>query len=127
MRFGPSGADRLLAAPGRSQSPPTPTPGEAHAGWGRSRRTAMRQTGKRRARREDGGAKPPAPRTNIYDDVTHRIVAELEAGRFPWVQPWGRTGLAATGLQIGRASCRERVCQSVSIVCVGVTLKKKQR
>src|SRR3546814_7016401 len=82
MRFGPSGADRLLAAPGRSQSPPTPTPGEAHAGWGRSRRTAMRQTGKRRARREDGGAKPPAPRTNLYDDVTHRIVAELEAGRF---------------------------------------------
>src|SRR3546814_8360548 len=97
MRFGPSGADRLLAAPGRSQSPPTPTPGEAHAGWGRSRRTAMRQTGKRRARREDGGAKPPAPRTNLYDDVTHRIVAELEAGRFPWVQPWGRTGIAAPG------------------------------
>src|SRR3546814_19556830 len=81
MRFGPSGADRLLAAPGRSQSPPTPTPGEAHAGWRRSRRTAMRQTGKRRARREDGGAKPPAPRTNLYDEVTHRIVAELEAGR----------------------------------------------
>src|SRR3546814_18860097 len=58
----------------------------------------MRQTGKRRARREDGGAKPPAPRTNLYDDVTHRIVAELEAGRFPWVQPWGRTGIAAPGL-----------------------------
>src|SRR3546814_17071850 len=55
-------------------------------------------TGKRRARREDGGATPPAPRTNLYDDVTHRIVAELVAGRFPWVQPWGRTGIAATGL-----------------------------
>src|SRR3546814_9618250 len=32
------------------------------------------------------------------DLVTHRIVAELEAGRFPWVQPWGRTGIAAPGL-----------------------------
>lgn len=39
-------------------------------------------------------------RTNLYDDVTARIVAELEAGRFPWVQPWGRPdgGGAATGI-----------------------------
>src|SRR3546814_12676959 len=79
MRFGPSGADRLLAAPGRSQSPPTPTPGEAHAGWGRSRRTAMRQTGKRPARREDAGAKPPAPRTHLSHAVTHRTVSALAA------------------------------------------------
>src|SRR3546814_8288396 len=26
--------------------------------------------------------------SELYDEVTHRIVAELEAGRFPWVQPW---------------------------------------
>src|SRR3546814_18551241 len=74
--FGPSGADRLLAAPGRSQSPPTPTPGEAHAGWGRSRRTAMPQTGKRRARRVDGGATTPPTPTTLSDDVTHRIIAD---------------------------------------------------
>jgi hypothetical protein len=24
--------------------------------------------------------------------VTRRTVGELEAGRFPWVQPWGSTG-----------------------------------
>lgn len=52
----------------------------------------MRQKGNRHARREDGGTTPPAPRTNLYDDVTRRIIAELEAGRFPWVQPWGVTG-----------------------------------
>jgi antirestriction protein ArdC len=28
-------------------------------------------------------------RTNFYDDITNKIIAELEAGRFPWVQPWG--------------------------------------
>jgi antirestriction protein ArdC len=28
-----------------------------------------------------------ADRTNLYDDITKKIVAELEAGRFPWVQP----------------------------------------
>ncbi|QNA83760.1 DUF1738 domain-containing protein [Sphingomonas sp. So64.6b] len=37
-------------------------------------------------------------RSSLYEDVTARIIAELEAGRVPWVQPWGRAGGAATGL-----------------------------
>ena len=32
------------------------------------------------------------PATNLYAEVTDRIIAELEAGRLPWVQPWGDTG-----------------------------------
>ena len=36
-----------------------------------------------------------ADRANLYDEITQRIVAELEAGRLPWVQPWGSTGVAA--------------------------------
>jgi len=28
-------------------------------------------------------------RVQIYDEVTAKIIAQLEAGRFPWVQPWG--------------------------------------
>ncbi|NKJ01298.1 zincin-like metallopeptidase domain-containing protein [Novosphingobium sp. SG707] len=39
----------------------------------------------------------PEPRTNLYDEVTARIVSELEAGRFPWVQPWGRAGAGVGG------------------------------
>src|SRR3546814_11832312 len=35
-------------------------------------------------------------------------------------------GLAAIREEIGRASCRERVCQYVSISVVPVALKKKQ-
>ena len=31
-------------------------------------------------------------RINLYEEVTARIVAELEAGRLPWVQPWGTKG-----------------------------------
>ena len=27
-------------------------------------------------------------RASLYQDVTDRIIAELEAGRIPWVQPW---------------------------------------
>ncbi len=34
---------------------------------------------------EQGAA---TPRASLYDEVTARIVAELEAGRVPWVQPW---------------------------------------
>jgi antirestriction protein ArdC len=41
---------------------------------------------------------PEVARTNLYDEVTARIVAELEAGRVPWVQPWGRPGGTAPGL-----------------------------
>ena len=33
---------------------------------------------------------PETARTSLYDEVTARIIGELEAGRFPWVQPWGR-------------------------------------
>ncbi len=30
------------------------------------------------------------PRPSLYEDVTARIVADLEAGTFPWAQPWGQ-------------------------------------
>lgn len=32
----------------------------------------------------EGGA-----RSNLYDDITNKFIAELEQGRLPWVQPWG--------------------------------------
>src|SRR6201992_133186 len=28
-------------------------------------------------------------RARLYDEITDKIIAELEAGRVPWVQPWG--------------------------------------
>lgn len=41
---------------------------------------------------------PGASRTDLYGHVTQRIVAELEAGRVPWVQPWGTSGGADAAL-----------------------------
>ena len=32
------------------------------------------------------------PATTLHAEVTDRIIAELEAGRLPWVQPWGECG-----------------------------------
>lgn len=34
-------------------------------------------------------------RTSLYEEITSKIIAELEAGRLPWVQPWGSSGVSA--------------------------------
>jgi antirestriction protein ArdC len=33
--------------------------------------------------------------SSLYTAVTNRIIAELEAGRLPWVQPWDSAGVSA--------------------------------
>jgi hypothetical protein len=38
-------------------------------------------------------------RASLYDEITDKIIAELEAGRPPWVQPWG-TATAKAPLSI---------------------------
>jgi len=35
-------------------------------------------------------------RTSLYQEITDNIIAELEAGRVPWVQPWGTTAARAS-------------------------------
>ena len=37
-------------------------------------------------------------RVNLYDEVTARIISELEAGRLPWIQPWRVQPLGTKGL-----------------------------
>jgi antirestriction protein ArdC len=54
---------------------------------------------KRRASRARAAARVgnALPRLSLYDEVTARIIAELEEGRFPWVQPWSNAA-ASPGL-----------------------------
>lgn len=40
-------------------------------------------------------ARAGANRMSLYDDITNKIIAELEAGRVPWVQPWGTAAAKA--------------------------------
>ena len=40
-------------------------------------------------------ARPGSDRSSLYDDITNKIIAELEAGRVPWVQPWGTAAAKA--------------------------------
>ncbi len=51
---------------------------------------AARRRGTRQAERDT------TPKTDLYTDVTAKIVRELEAGRFPWAKPWAARGEAAT-------------------------------
>lgn len=45
--------------------------------------------------RKDASARLGSDRASLYDDITGKIIAELEAGRFPWVQPWGSASVKA--------------------------------
>jgi antirestriction protein ArdC len=44
-------------------------------------------------------------RSSLYQEITDRIIAELEHGRVPWVQPWGQAK-AALGLPANAATGR---------------------
>lgn len=59
----------------------------------------MREPRERRTRGKGAGEdRQEESRASLYDEVTARIITELEAGRLPWVQPWGRDGATSPGL-----------------------------
>ena len=47
-------------------------------------------------------------RASLYDEITDKITAELEAGRVPWVQPWGTAAARAPLAMPQNASTRRR-------------------
>ena len=55
-----------------------------------------------------------SPRTDIYEEITTRIIAELEEGRVPWVQPWSSGGVAA--LDMPRNAATERRYSGINIL-----------
>ncbi|KKC27187.1 ArdC family protein [Sphingomonas sp. SRS2] len=74
----------------------------------------MPRSSSRSARRKGGADQPQENRANLYDEVTARIVSELEAGRFPWVQPWGKSG--GTGPGLPRNALTGRAYSGVNIL-----------
>ncbi|SHL52196.1 Antirestriction protein ArdC [Sphingobium sp. YR657] len=59
---------------------------------------------KEAARRTRGGD-PPRPR-DIYAETTAKIIAEFEAGRVPWVQPWDASACRGPGLPVNALTRR---------------------
>lgn len=58
---------------------------------------------------------PEKDRQTVYQSVTNRIVAELEAGRVPWVQPWGAPEVA-TPLGLPRNASTHRTYSGINIL-----------
>lgn len=73
-----------------------------------------------RRRGASAAAVPEKNRITLYDEVTRRIIAELEAGRFPWVQPWGQSAVAQPGLPHNGAT--GRAYSGVNILMLWATL-----
>lgn len=64
-------------------------------------------------------------RGSLYQEVTDRIIAELEQGRFPWVQPWGGAS-ASLGLPQNAATARRYSGINV-LVLWGAVIEKGYR
>lgn len=60
-------------------------------------------------------ARVRADRANLYDEITSKIVAELEAGRVPWVQPWG-TAAAKAPLAMPRNAATGRQYSGINVL-----------
>jgi antirestriction protein ArdC len=54
-------------------------------------------------------------RTNLYDEITDKIIAELEAGRVPWVQPWGTAAIKAP-LAMPRNATTQRRYSGINVL-----------
>ncbi|MDO5643356.1 MAG: zincin-like metallopeptidase domain-containing protein [Paracoccus sp. (in: a-proteobacteria)] len=56
-----------------------------------------------------------ASRPSLYDDITSKIIMELEQGRLPWVQPWGMASTKAP-LAIPRNAASGRGYSGINIL-----------
>lgn len=60
-------------------------------------------------------------RTSLYTEITDKIIAELVAGRIPWVQPWGRRRSRR------RSRCRATRRRSADIPGAGSAIDRQLR
>ncbi len=66
-----------------------------------------------------------ANRTNFYDDITKKIIAELEAGCVPWVQPWGTAAAKAPLAMPENAATRRRYRGINVLILWGVVIERR--
>ena len=59
--------------------------------------------------------RPGQDRTSLYTEITSKIITELEAGRVPWVQPWGGPDVCA-GLGLPQNAATQRRYSGINIL-----------
>lgn len=60
-------------------------------------------------------------RASLYEEITDKILAELEAGRLPWVQPWG-TAAAKAPLAMPKNAATQRAYSGVNVLILWGTV-----
>ena len=65
--------------------------------------------------RHTARARSGQDRTSLYAEITDKIIAELEAGRVPWVQPWG-TAAAKAPLAMPKNATTQRRYSGVNVL-----------
>jgi antirestriction protein ArdC len=70
-------------------------------------------SGKRREAARRAAARADATRVSLYEEVTATIIAQLEEGIFPWVQPWSA---AAAGVGLPRNAVTGRPYSGINVL-----------
>jgi antirestriction protein ArdC len=65
--------------------------------------------------RHTARARSGQDRTSLYAEITDKIIAELEGGRVPWVQPWG-TAAAKAPLAMPKNATTQRRYSGVNVL-----------
>jgi antirestriction protein ArdC len=60
-------------------------------------------------------AHPGRDRASLYEEITDKIIAELEAGRVPWAQPWGTTAAKAS-LDMPKNAASQRRYSGINVL-----------
>jgi antirestriction protein ArdC len=65
--------------------------------------------------RHTARARSGQDRTGLYQEITDKIISELEAGRAPWVQPWG-TAAAKAPLSMPKNAATHRRYTGINVL-----------
>jgi antirestriction protein ArdC len=63
-------------------------------------------------------------RAIVYTEITDKIIAELEAGRVPWVQPWGTAAAQASQAMPRNAVTQRRYSGSNVLILWGAVIER---
>lgn len=88
-------------------------------GW-RSGGSSPPPVAESRDARHHPNARPRRDRASLYDDITARVIAELEAGPVPWVQPWSSDPSAASVAMPANAAAHRRYSEINVLILWGV-------
>src|SRR5579885_1772008 len=69
-------------------------------------------------------ARTGSDRASLYQEITDKITAELEAGRVPWVQPWGTTVAKASLAMPTNAATKRRYSGINVLILWGAVIER---